>query len=93
MKKRRKLKYPNLIIACIFLLAIAMYIFSKTFLYEHNVRLGIKLQKNQETILELSQMIETLQLDVQKLTTFDRINTIAAKDGLKLNGNSINIVN
>lgn len=89
MKKKRKFKLYQKI----FLASLAFFLSTRTFVSSYNVSLNVKYQDNKRTIVELTNQIETLKRDVQKLSSYDRISTVASKEGMTPNFNGVVLVN
>ena len=86
--KRKKIRPCFKVLVFSFL----VYFLSRTILGSINVTLGIEYQKNQEKILELSKIGETLRLDVQSLSSFDRIKAIVDSGDFTYNqDNAVNV--
>ncbi len=91
--KKRRLSFEG-VIGVMLCFSFALFLGTRIFLTSYNVQLEIAYQNNQESIKEISSQIETLQLDLQGMTTFDRVKDIVEDDGFVLNqDSSITIVN
>ena len=73
------------------LLALSMlcYFVTRTYVSAYNVNLSNKYQENQEKILQLTKEGETLQLDVQNLSTYDKIRLVTDNSDLSINTNNV----
>ena len=84
-KKRYKLKFKFVFFA----LSLCTYLFTRTFLTARNASLSKQYQENQEKILQLTKEAETLKLDVQNLSTYDRIKMVTDNSDMSLNQNNV----
>jgi cell division protein FtsL len=91
MKKQQIRRQVNFNRLAVLILGVSfgLFILSRIALNAINVSLSITHQKNVDYIEQLKREQETLQLDVQKLSTYDRIALIAASDGMRLNQNNV----
>ena len=92
IRKVRKKRINSSLLLLLF--SLLVYISTRTFLGSYTVTLNIQYQENQEKIIELTKEAETLLLEVQSLTTYDRIIAIVNNSDLEANvGNVINVGN
>jgi len=73
----------------VLLLSFLIYVATRTFLGSYNVTLGIKYQQNLDRILELSKQSESLRLDVQNLSSYDRIRELVDNGDMYYNANNV----
>ena len=83
--KRKRIRKSLIVL----LFSLLIFIGARTFVGAINFRLSIDYQKNQAKILELTKETQTLQLDVQNLSNYDRIKSLIENSGLTPNQNSV----
>ncbi|MDD6467763.1 MAG: cell division protein FtsL [Erysipelotrichaceae bacterium] len=89
--KRRKLRLDNISI-CIFIITAILYLFTSVGLRSYNSYLNVTKQKLQNEIAALQKDNEVAQMEVNELSTYDRIMQIAQQDGMKsYNSNIITV--
>ena len=75
----------------IFALSAIMYLLSSVFLRSYNSELNVKKQNYLEQIAALSKDNESAQMEVNQLSTYDRISAIASADGMSVTSNIITV--
>ena len=75
----------------IFSLSAIMYLLSSVFLRSYNSELNVKKQNYLEQIAALSKDNESAQMEVNQLSTYDRISAIASADGMSVTSNIITV--
>ena len=86
--RKVKRKRINGALVLLFFSFISFFI-TKTFLESYNVSLNIKYQKNQERIIELTKQSEALAIEVQELSTYDRIMAMVTTADMEFNVNNV----
>lgn len=89
--KRRRLRIEGLCILS-FSLAIVAWMFSSIFLRAYNVQLSVAIQQTQTEIVHLNQSIEILNVEIQNLSSKDRVMAIAKEAGLSVIQENVTIV-
>lgn len=89
--KKRYLKIEGL---CFFIFGLTLlaWLFSSIFLRAYNVQLSIAVQKTQSNIVRLNQNNEVLSVEIQHLSSKDRVMAIAQEAGLSAIQENITIV-
>ncbi len=75
----------------IFSLSAIMYLLSSVLLRSYNSELNVKKQNYLEQIAALSKDNESAQMEVNQLSTYDRISAIASADGMSVTSNIITV--
>ncbi len=75
----------------IFSFSAIMYLLSSVFLRSYNSELNVKKQNYLEQIAALSKDNESAQMEVNQLSTYDRISAIASADGMSVTSNIITV--
>ena len=75
----------------IFSFSAIMYLLSSVFLRSYNSELYVKKQNYLEQIAALSKDNESAQMEVNQLSTYDRISAIASADGMSVTSNIITV--
>ncbi len=83
--KRKRINLAFVVLVLSFLL----YVTTRTFLASYNVTLGIEYKENLDRILELTQQSESLRLDVQNLSSYDRIRELVDNSEMYYNANNV----
>ena len=91
MKKRKRRINWKRISMTIFALSAIMYLLSSVFLRSYNSELNVKKQNYLEQIAALSKDNESAQMEVNQLSTYDRISAIASADGMSVTSNIITV--
>ncbi len=91
MKKRKRRINWKRISMTIFSLSAIMYLLSSVFLRSYNSELNVKKQNYLEQIAALSKDNESAQMEVNQLSTYDRISAIASADGMSVTSNIITV--
>lgn len=84
--KQRTMKYKSMLV---FVVIFVVYVASSTFLNNYNTALNHQLQnikKENETMVNSNQ---TLKIKIDELSSFERMNSIAKKNGLENREGSI----
>ena len=89
--KRRRLRIEGLCILS-FSLAIVAWMFSSIFLRAYNVQLSVAIQQTQTEIARLNQSNEILNVEIQNLSSKDRVMAIAKEAGLSVIQENVTIV-
>lgn len=87
-RKRRRVKFEMVAIAY-FSLACLVYLLSSIFVKSYNNTLTSQVQSLQASIIKTQQENDALSVEVNTLTTRDRVTGIAAEDGLTLDQDNI----
>jgi len=87
-KRHRRINLDRLAILLV-TVGFCAFLLSRIALNAINVSMSITYQNNINKIESLKRQQETLQLDVQKLSTYDRIAVIAASSGMRLNQSNV----
>ncbi len=66
------------------LFAMALWLISSIFLRSYQVSIAVETQNTQRKIQSLMKQNESLQIDIQRLSSYDRIVSLAKSDGFKL---------
>ena len=85
-KIKRKRFNPAFIVL---LLSFLIYVATRTMLRSYNVTLSVKYRENLERILELAKETETLQLDVQNLSSYDKIKAMVDNPDIYYNTKNV----
>ncbi|RRC92081.1 hypothetical protein EII25_04565 [Erysipelotrichaceae bacterium OH741_COT-311] len=88
IKRRRRLKL-HVLAMFIFIVAFPAFLISSLFLRSYNNGLSISIQSNKDKIVALTVENDDLKVQIQSLSTKDRVMTFASEAGLLLNQNSI----
>lgn len=91
MKKRKRRINWKRISMMIFSFSAIMYLLSSVFLRSYNSELNVKKQNYQEQIAALNKDNESAQMEVNQLSTYDRISAIASADGMSVTSNIITV--
>lgn len=89
--KRRYLKIEGLCFL-VFGLSLFAWMFSSIFLRAYNVQLSVAIQKTQTEIVRLNQSNEVLNVEIQNLSSKDRVMAIAKEAGLSVIQENVIIV-
>lgn len=81
-RRKRRLNWDG-IISFTFFVTCFLYLMSSIFLRSYNSYLNVQLQEYEIEIANLSKSNETAQMEVNQLSTYDRILDIAADAGMK----------
>ncbi|PKM68727.1 MAG: hypothetical protein CVU94_05070 [Firmicutes bacterium HGW-Firmicutes-19] len=93
IKKIRRINYFNISLF-VFLISISLYVASNLFLRSYQTTLSIKTQNTMAQISQLSAENQALEVEIAKLSNYDRIIAFANEAGLTLvQGNVISIKN
>ena len=89
--RRKRINWVNVSLF-VFLVTGALYLCSSVGLRTYNSYLNVQKQDYERQIAALQKDNEVAQMEVNQLSTYDRIMEIAAKDGMKsYNGNVITV--
>jgi cell division protein FtsL len=93
IKKLRRINYFNVSIF-VFLISISLYVGSNLFLRSYQTTLSLKTQQTLAQVNQLSAENEALEVEIARLSNYDRIIAFANEAGLTLvQGNVVSIKN
>ena len=92
VKKRKKVRFENLITKTFFF-TMVLYLLTSVFLRSYNASLNVKLDQYDSTIVALSQENEMVQIEVNKLSKFERIMSITTSNGMTSYNDNVIVVN
>ncbi len=84
--KKRKIRRIKIsaVALMVFTFSFALYLFTSLFLRNYNVSLSKKIQKNNTEITEYTALNQALELDIQQLSSYDRVMAIANDSNMAL---------
>ena len=88
VKRKRRVKFEK-IITRTFMITGILYVLSSLGLRSYNSYLNVTNQKYQVEIATLSKENEVIQMEVNQLSTYDRIMSIAGQDGMSNDNDNI----
>ena len=91
-RKVRKLR-SSFFAFVIFIFSFILYLTSSLFLRTYNVSLSRKLQTCTAEIERLTRENNTMSLEIQQLSTMDRVMAIASEEDMSVNSDSIVTIN
>ena len=91
-KKRRKFNLYNFAVK-VFLVTALFYLASSIFLRAYNSYLNVRTQEYMNSVVSLRKQNEVSRMEVNQLSTYDRISAIASEEGMTVSTNIININN
>lgn len=86
--KRKRIKIQG-VLGLAFTLALFAYIASSIFLRAYNVQLSVQIQSVQSEIALLEQSNEVLSVEIQSLSSKERVMAIALDAGLSVNQENV----
>lgn len=93
IKKIRRINYFNISLF-VFLISISLYVASNLFLRSYQTTISIKTQNTVAQINQLSAENQALEVEIARLSNYDRIIAFANEAGLTLvQGNVVSIKN
>jgi cell division protein FtsL len=90
--KRKRLKLQG-VFGLAFTIALFAYIASSIFLRAYNVQLTVQIQSVRNEIVLLEQSNEVLSVEIQSLSSKERVMAIALDAGLSVNQENIVMIN
>ena len=87
-KTRKKLKLEAVGVL-FFSLVLITYLFTSIVLRSINVSMSVTLQNNSQTLAALEGQNKTLSKEIQRLSDYERVASIAKEAGLTLNNNNV----
>lgn len=91
-KRSRKSRFERFVVP-FSVVSISLYLFSAVFLHNYLVYLNIDNQKIASELKTIQNKNEELSLQIQELSSFERVNGVASADGLKTRDTSVDTVN
>ena len=88
MKKQRRIKY-NRVLSLVTFLSFTLYLFTCLFLQSYNNDLSMQLQSIKGDITTIKDNNNSLKINIQSLSSNNRVQDIAGEAGLSLNQNNI----
>ena len=88
MKKQRRIKY-NRVVSLVTFLSFTLYLFTCLFLQSYNNDLSMQLQSIKGDITTIKDNNNSLKINIQSLSSNNRVQDIAGEAGLSLNQNNI----
>jgi len=92
VKKRKKVRFESLITKTFFF-TMVLYLLTSVFLRSYNASLNVKLDQCDSTIAALTQENEMVQIEVNKLSKFERIMSITSSNGMTSYNDNVIVVN
>lgn len=90
--KRKHIKLQGLLVLA-FTFALIAYIASSIFLRAYNVQLTVQIQSVRNEIVLLEQSNSVLSVEIQSLSSKERVMAIALDDGLSVNQENVVMIN
>lgn len=90
-RKRRKLNLKNITVLVLFV-AVVLSLASSLFLRSYNNSLSVNVQRIDVQIAKLVEENEEYQIQIQTLSSRDRVTSIAASGGLEMNQDNITTI-
>lgn len=90
--KRKHIKLQGLLVLA-FTFALIAYIASSIFLRAYNVQLTVQIQSVRNEIVLLEQSNSVLAVEIQSLSSKERVMAIALDDGLSVNQENVVMIN
>lgn len=90
--KRKHIKLQGLLVL-VFTFALIAYIASSIFLRAYNVQLTVQIQSVRNEIVLLEQSNSVLSVEIQSLSSKERVMAIALDDGLSVNQENVVMIN
>lgn len=92
VRRKKQHRILEKISKIIFTIAIFSFFASSIFLRTYNVHLSVQIQDIQNRMIQLRQDNETLSVEIQKLSSKERVVAIANENGLEINQANIVLI-
>lgn len=92
VRRKKQHRILEKISKIILVIAIFSFFASSIFLRTYNVHLSVQIQDIQNRMIQLRQDNETLSVEIQKLSSKERVVAIASENGLEINQANIVLI-
>ena len=92
VRRKKQHRILEKISKIILVIAIISFFASSIFLRTYNVHLSVQIQDIQNRMIQLRQDNETLSVEIQKLSSKERVVAIASENGLEINQANIVLI-